>query len=134
MLRPSEANYLLRWRFDFSGKPTVYGRWSAPATRDEEKAAFVNTEGLVRAAVEAKNPITYETLILAECDGHDYVMFKWNACLVGGINLAKGGRHVLTGLKLVTTELEMDVYPSGEVAISKRTAEDKKFHYAGFGR
>ena len=125
--------YLLRWRFDFSDKPAKYGMWSQTATRDEDKASFVNTTGLVRASVEGKDITTREVKVLAECDGHDYVLFKWNAAFISHGSFS-AGRQVLTGLKLMTRDLELDVFPSGEVKVEARPQEDLNYHYAAFGK
>lgn len=139
MQAPQAPLYKIRWRFDFADRSSKCGMWSQPATRDEDKACFVNTTGLVRASIEGKEyqPSGFEDKVvtLAECDGHDFVLFKWNAVFLGGTIPGKGpGKHMLLGLKLVTRDIEVDVYPNGETRVSQRSEEDKKFHYAAFGR
>jgi hypothetical protein len=109
------------------------GMWSQCGTRDEDKASFVNTTGLVRASIEGKDIASRSVKVLAECDGHDYVVFKWNAAFISYGNFANG-HHVLTGLKLVTRDIELDVYPSGDVKILARADDEKTIHYATFGR
>ena len=133
MFQPKDSLYLLRWRFDFADRPSRMGMWSQSGTRDEDKASFVNTTGLVRACIEGKDIATREVKALAECDGHDYVVFKWNAAFISTGSFA-AGQHVLTGLKLVTRDLELDVFPSGDVKISARLEDEKNFNYAAFGR
>lgn len=144
----SEANFVegveqaprydLRWCFDFVSKPSRYGRWSAPAANQSEMAAFVNKEGLVCARIEARNFYTNEVHTIAECDGWEFVNFKWNAerhKMMSSSNLPSlANFHNLTGLKLVCRDIEVDVYFSGESEVTARTEEDKKFHYACFGR
>ena len=129
MFQPDSALYLLRWRFDFADKPVRYGMWSQAGTRDEDKASFVNTAGLVRASIEGKNVSTREIKTLAECDGHDYVLFKWNAAYISHGSFS-AGKHVLTGLKLVTREIELDVFSTGDVRVEARPQEDINFNYA----
>ncbi len=128
----------LRWRFDFTNKPTKYGQWSRPAANQSEMAAFVNKDGLVRACIEARNYYTHEMLIIAECDGHEFVNFKWNATrhkMMTSTNLPMlANFHNLMGLKLVCADMEVDVYFNGESEVKPRSEEDKKFHYACFGR
>ncbi|CAB4170002.1 hypothetical protein UFOVP901_26 [uncultured Caudovirales phage] len=133
MFQPKDSLYLLRWRFDFADRPSRIGMWSQSGTRDEDKASFVNTTGLVRASIEGKDVVTREVKALAECDGHDYVVFKWNAAFISTGSFA-AGQHVLTGLKLVTRDLELDVFPSGDVKISARLEDEKNFNYAAFGK
>lgn len=133
MFQPKEALYLLRWRFDFADRPSRMGMWSQSGTRDEDKASFVNTTGLVRASIEGKDVVTRAVKVLAECDGHDYVVFKWNAAFISHGNFTTG-QHVLTGLKLVTRDFELDVFPSGDVKISARLEDEKNFNYAAFGK
>ena len=129
--------YDLRWRFDFAQKRSVYGPWSAPAFRESEKAELVNKEGLIRASIEARDYYTHEMLIIAECPGPDFVIFKWNAArhktdVVTFTSFASF--HNLIGLKLVTRELEVDVFFDGDSIVKQRTEADKQFHYASFGR
>lgn len=134
----TNRRYLLRWRFDFgNGRPEKYGQWSRPATRNEDMAAFVNKDGIVRAAIEGKDIETREVRVLAECDGWDFVNFQWMAEARMGFGAAAPGplaAHRLVGLKLVTREVELQVNEAGDVHVAARSEEDKKFHYEGFGR
>lgn len=140
MLIADTGTYLrLRWRFDFAGRQTRYGMWSRDADDPKEKAAFVDKTGLVRAAIEAKDIQDQDgrcagtVRTLAECDGHEFVNFKWFT--LGASLMARGPvRHNTVGLILVTREIETMVAINGEMAVRPRTAEDKQFHYAGFGR
>ena len=120
--------YLLRWRFDYAGKPTKVGGWHDVR---EGQAALTNKEGLVRAAIEGVNVITEEERVLAECDGHDFVNFGWLALF--RMNETRTVQDIV-GLRMVTREMHLDVLTTGMLAVSKRPEEDKSFHYAGFGR
>lgn len=125
--------FLLRWRFDFSNhKPTRTGQWGIAHSHEPSKmAAFVNKEHLTRACVEGMNQETGQILIMAECDGHEYVNFKWlaevrhNDC---------GTTSAITGLMLVTREQQISVSGTGQIHVEQRPDEDKTFHYEGFGR
>ncbi len=128
----------LRWRFDFAQKKTKAGMWSKPAISQADMAAFVNKEGLVRACIEAKNFYTQEQFVIAECDGQDFVNFKWCAerhQVVSGTGLYSFANwHNLVGLMLVTRDVEVTIYFDGSSQVVNRTEEDKKFHYESFGR
>jgi hypothetical protein len=136
MLPPSPQNrkYKLRWRFDFAQKPAKYGMWDKPGETKETQAWCQNGEGLIRAAVEGKDPVTKEEVILAQCDGHDFVNFQWMAA--AKVNpFFKGTAktsHFLLGLKLTTREKAFEVFPDGMV--NKKDRTDKNINYATFGR
>lgn len=130
------AIFDMRWRFDFLNRPSKYGKWSDPGTSPETQAWSQNKEGLIRASVEGKNRETFETKPLVECDGWDFVNFKWNACAIGPA-FFKGTSpavHRLLGMKLVTREKEFDVWPDGSIVEKIRDEADKKYNYATFGR
>lgn len=136
LYKPKQREWLLRWRMDFAGRPTKIGHWGRSEVQLSGMAAMQMREGLVRAAVEAKNIITRETMILAECDGWDFNLFKWMAnahapCFIKG-SITPYTRCV--GLMLVTREFEIEVYDTGDIIKVARTEEDKNFHYATFGR
>lgn len=130
--------YELRWRFDFAQKVTRCGMWSRSSNKTEEMAAFVNKDGLILASIEAKNYYTQEQFIIAECNGQDFVNFKWIAerhSVTGGTGLYSFSNwHQLVGLKLVTRDFDLNVHFDGTNQIEQRTEEDKKFHYEGFGK
>ena len=108
--------------------------WSNPGLRDEDKASFVNTTGIVRASIEGKHAVTREVKTLAECDGHDFVVFKWNASYVFANGNPSNGFTTTTGLKLVTRNLELDVWPSGDCSVTQRQNDEKNINYAAFGK
>lgn len=125
--------FLLRWRFDFSDtKPSRFGDWGIAHSHDPSKmAAYVNKENLTRACVEALNPWTQEILPLVQCDGHEFVNFKWMAEVRAN---DCGIKHTLVGMMLVTRLQQISVLNTGEILVDERTDEDKLYHYEGFGR
>lgn len=128
--------WMLRWRFDFAGRPSKYGHWGRSEANPQGMAAFQLKEGLVRAAVEGKHQVTKESKIFAECDGWDYNVFKWMATAHAPVFM-RGEVTPYTrcvGLKLVTRDKEIEVYDTGDVLISKRDTQEMGIHYATFGR
>lgn len=128
--------YLLRWRFDFMHHPSKMGQWSRAATRQEDMAAFCLKPGLVRAAIEGKNFETREIKILAEVDGWDYCVFKWvaMASIPGNFRGTVHPIGKIMGLKIVSREKEITAFPDGSIKIDPRDPEEKKIHYATYGR
>lgn len=120
--------YRLRWRFDFVNKPTRIGQWNS----SEQKACFINTDGLLRACIEAEDQTTWEVKTLCECQGADYVQFQWLATFTYDNSLQ--GYHALVGLKLKKRYTEVYCYLDGSMTEVKRPEEDLKFHYEGFGK
>ena len=132
-----DKKYDLRWRFDFCDGRIKYGKWSSPGETNAVKACYNNGEGLLRACIEGKNVFDpSDVRPLVDCDGHSFVNFKWNAAafVPGNFKGTVQPRTVLFGLKLVTRDHEIDVFATGEVQAKTRSEEDKKFHYATFGR
>lgn len=133
-----QPRFDIRWRFDFANKPMRAGMWSQSSKNPADMAAFVNKDGLVLASIEARNFYTQEQFLIAECEGQDFVNFKWCAerhQVVSGTGLYSFANwHNLVGLTLVTRDVELTVYFDGTSQIVKRTEEDKKFHYECFGR
>ncbi len=126
--------YLLRWRFDyFDTKPPKYGMWSRPAVLLSDMAAFISKENLRVASIEAKHVETREVISLAECEGCDFVNFQWIAQVRYNIGIGTQNSQLI-GLKLVTRDTSIEVYPSGDIKILNRSEHDKQFHFEGFGR
>lgn len=120
--------YRLRWRFDFANKPTRIGQWNGT----NENVCHINTEGLVRASIEAEDQVTWEVKTLCECAGDDFVQFQGLATFTFDNQLQ--GYHELVGLKLKKRYTEVYCYLDGSMAEVKRPEEDLKFHYEGFGK
>lgn len=133
---PQTKLYDLRWRFDFAGRPSRYGKWSNPGKSDELKACYQNKEGLVRASIEGQSVLTQEITTLAECDGHDFVNFQWMAVAMTPATLVGLAKpvHALVGLKIITRELELGVASDGSVAKRVRPEAEKRINFATFGR
>jgi hypothetical protein len=132
LLKPENAPYLLRWRFDFADRAAVFGMWNSSAISAWDK----NREKLVRASIEAKSTVTHNTVTIAECDGHDFRNFQWLAISRVNPNF-KGSvtpRSETIGLKILTTHDEVTVLISGECAARRLTDEEKGIHFATYGR
>lgn len=124
--------YCLRWRFDFAGKPEVFGMWDSAVI----SAWNQNKEGLVRASIEGKHRGTKQTIVLAECDGHDFRNFQWLA--VSKVNPGMSGSvtpvaHNI-GAKILTTSDEILVLNDGHVVRRPLTEGEKSINFATFGR
>lgn len=136
-IRPADGNYLVTWRFDFSGdKPSKVGMWSMPATLKSDMAAYVNKEGLIRASIAAKNIQTREIITLAEVDGWDFCNFEWIAQgrIPGpGFGLKQLQSQVV-GLRLRTRDYLFEAFTNGHVTKKARPESDKKFQYSGYGK
>ena len=129
--------YLLRCRFDFANRPTWFSQWDKSGDMPCDKACFQNKEGLIRAAIEGKDRDTRQTVVLAECDGHDFNNFEWAATAPMAGMAVKGSQQLVTtnvGLILVTRSERVIIGMDGSCKIETRSEEDKKFHFAGFGK
>lgn len=128
--------YKVTWKLEFINHPTKKGLWLKPYQDNSQNAHAQMKEGLVRASIIGKHFNGGEEETLAQCDGWDYCLFKWLA-LAGAPGWAKGDLKLVSnnvGLCLVTREKEIKVFIDGSTSIIDRTHEDKKFHYATFGR
>lgn len=123
-LRPKKRlpHRLYRWRFDFPDKEPKFGGWNDP----DVEAWNINKTGLARASIEILREEGPKTVV--ECDGHEFVNFKWVA--VKGFATP----FQIIGLTLVGRDNEITVYTDGRHEDKQRTDEDKTYHYAGFGR
>ena len=110
--------------------------WSKSTNNPSDMASFQPKDGLVRAAIEAKDVSTREVKTIVECDGWDFVNFQWDAEFRTQMGAVNGmGVHTLVGLKMVTRDYWISVNQfTGKVRTIKRTEEDKNYHYATFGR
>lgn len=124
--------YLLRWRFDFVGRASVFGMWNSPVNT----AWNQNREGLTRASIEGKDVLTKQTVTLVECDGHDFRNFQWLA--IARVNPGMRGsvspvpEHI--GLKILTTNEEVSVLVTGQCARRTLSEPEKGIQFATFGR
>jgi len=132
-----DTSYTVRWRFDFANSPTKVGFWGTPGNQKtgEGLAAFQNKSGLIRASIEGRDLQGGAVKTLVEVDGHDFCNFQWMAAAKYALG---GGDQVcpmkLLGMKLISRDFEYWVFPTGLVHREPRTAEDKSYHYATYGR
>ena len=124
--------YRLRWRMDFKNRPSAIGMWDIDPPDIKQKACFQMREGLIRAAVEGKHQITREVVTLAEVDGWDFCNFQWLALWQG--NPGGGGYQRHYGLAIQSRDWIIEVRFNGQVFRESRSEEDKKYHYAIYGR
>lgn len=104
-------DFWLRWRFDFHDKPSKIGGWLNDSQEPSMMAAYVNKEGLSRAAIEAKNLHTKEVITAVECDGWDFFNFQWVAVAVP-VKSGPAPRHII-GMKLLTRTKATTFYIDG---------------------
>ena len=93
-----------------------------------------NKECLVCAQIEGKDIHTREVITLAACEGHEFVNMKWYAAFKSGFFATGKFPGSIIGMIMQTRELDVLYLIDGNHATKIRTGEDKKFHYAGFGK
>lgn len=128
--------WLLRWRFDFATRPSVYGHWGRAEENIKGMAAFQVKEGMIRASIEGKRRNMDGIKVFAECDGWDYCVFKWMAIArLGGFRIIGEitPPHYSVGLALLTREKKIEVYATGDVITSLRPEDEKGIQYATYG-
>lgn len=130
----SRLQYLLRWRFDFLDGKVKCGMWSTPATNMVDMAFYNNRGGIVRAAIEGKHIHNRNTVVLCECDGHEFVKFDWIGAARYSFKDGKTANHPSIGLAMKTRDHIVEVYGTGEAVLKERSEADKKFHYESYGR
>ena len=121
----------LRWRFDFSDrKLTRWGQWNGAHQRREDMAAFVNKQGLVRAAIECEKVSRWDQRTLAQVDGCDFVSFSWVAACGLPSPLSLHGPATVQGQVMGLTMLcrydKVTVYIDGQVKVEKLTDYESK--------
>lgn len=127
-------DWLLRWRFDLP-KSTKCGLWCSSGNTNEDKACFVNKEGLIRASIEGKNVKNRSLKSFCEIDGPNFCNFEWvGATAIPGVSGGFKVQSKIIGLTLVSRDFRTTVYIDGRIEVKPRTEQDKKFHYAGFGK
>ena len=131
--------YLLRWRFDFKDAPTALGMWSQDGDIAGSGAwKFGMKEGIVRASIEGKHVVTRQTITLAECDGHDFVVFLWLAAAkINPFSIRGKGTtppSTCLGLSLVSRELITEVLVTGVVTATLRPDAHRRIGFATYGK
>jgi hypothetical protein len=72
-----------------------------------------------------------------ELSGDKFANFEWLAQTrlpMGGLNGSIKITGTTIGLVVVTSEDRITVTVDGNISVEKRSEEDKRFHYAGYGR
>jgi len=127
----------LRWRFDFVDRPTRRGVWNDGSGLLQDKAAYVDKSGLLRAYVEGEKVGAYYVKILAEVDGHEYAHCAWEAAAQMAPFYKKTYRTPgnIIGLSLFTADKKTTVYVDGQIKTTNLTQRQRKFdlteHRAG---
>jgi len=129
--------YDLRCSFEFIGKPSWRSMWNRSGKAASDQAWCQNKTGLVYAVIEGKDIVTRETIRLVECSGDKFANFEWLAQAtipMGAIHGAITVPGINIGLVLVTSNERITVTQDGNISVEARSEEDKRFHYAGYGR
>jgi hypothetical protein len=126
-----QPKFLLRWRLEYSGKPSRYGMWgdSAPGV----EAWNQSRANLVRAQIEAKDIVTRETSIVVDCPAADYRVFQWVG--VQRLNIKSSAslqRNV--GLAILTNDQRIEAFEWGEVRQRPLINGEKNIKFATDGR
>lgn len=144
-----DRRYRVRWRFDFHGRASKCGIWNDAGGSQDEKfgtaAWSTNKTGLSRASVEGEvwdpqGGWSGQVVTLAECDGHDFVNFSWQAATpvpyLSTLDAIKGLTITpqIVGLSLETRDEVRQVFVDGSKRTIIKTDADKKIHLAGFGK
>lgn len=93
-------------------------------------AAFQNGEGLLRASIEAQSVLTNEVVTVAECDGYDFRNFQWISAAFG----FTGSNAKVVGLSMWTRDERCSVFVDGSTSCEKLNEDDKKYHFATYGK
>lgn len=109
----------LRWHFDWKTRPSKYGAWTDPGECDSTTAWKQPKDGLVRAAIIGRRRFTREIFTLSECDGHEFIEFRWIAAVplpMRGISGPAMKHHgSIQGMSLVTADEKLHAYVNGSV-------------------
>lgn len=118
----------LRWRFDYSDKPSKVGAWDDSAPEESAKAYRQSREGLLFASIESKDHHGVIQRVF-ECAGPDFCNFQWE--VAAQLN-TKGqpGRHRLIGLTLVSRTHRASVFHRGLTSVEQRDIDDFDNHYS----
>lgn len=125
----------LRWKFEYSDKPSKYGMWDTSGQVPEEQAWFQSKENLTYAVIEGKDVESGRVIRLFGIQGADFCCFEW--CATSSMaGLAKPGigqqlNSVVIGLKIIARDKNIFVYCDGQIKIENRYDQesDKLFHF-----
>jgi len=129
-LNTDKSLYRLRWRFDFSDdKRSRFGIWNNSGALATDGAWCVNKTNLLRAAIEAEDTRTWETVALWECDGSEFVNFEWMAGAPMGSPFSSGTvtlRSTIVGMAGISRDFRCEVFVDGSSRRRERSEHDKK--------
>lgn len=125
--KPSDGIRGLRWRLEYSDKPTKQGPWNYTGDDVSLQAWSQSKENLLFAAIEAKdhNQVVHRVF---ECSGQDFFNFQWEAEQRFSMN-GKAIQHRLVGLTLVSRIERATIYINGSCEVHPRQADDLDTHY-----
>lgn len=115
--------------------------WSLSTKNEIDQAWNKQKEGLLWASIEGKTA-DGEIVTLAQVPGQDFCLFKWMAVASAPLRLRRKDLsqpppkpiHRLIGMEIVMRNETIKVMETGHIFREPRTVEDKRFHYAAFGR
>lgn len=120
-----------RWRFEYADKPPRIGGWDYTGEDPLLQAWRQPREGLVFAAIEAKdhNQVIHR---IFECSGEDFCNFQWEVAAPISLN-GSVGQHRHIGLTLVSRNKRATIFKNGACQVVQRQADDFDNHYL-YGR
>lgn len=125
-----DKNFNLRWKLYYVNKPPKFGMWDLGLEDPATKASMQCRDGLVMAAIEAKNIRTKEIKIIVECSAADYVEHRWIAAApsptTAPIPIEVEG--AIQGMTLVTRDNKFHVYACGR--LFKAPMDERSTNYA----
>lgn len=119
----------LRWRFDFSDRPSKFGQWNYASQADlKAMAAFVKKDGLVRASIESEKVGSWSIRTMFECDGHEYASTEWMTAASIPVftkkTVIRPGQMI--GLSILTATHKTTVFIDGQVRTRPLDAYETK--------
>jgi len=125
--QPSEPIRGVRWRFEYTDKPSKTGAWNYTGDDPELQAWRQPKQGLLFAVLEAKdqNQVIHR---IFECPGADFCNFQTEMEARFAMN-GTPGAHRLVGLTLVSRHERATMFLNGAIEIEKRASDDADNHY-----
>ena len=118
--------YRLRWRFDYANGTTAKGMWHLPQGNPEGQAAIAYNTSVIRASIEGEDCETFEVMIMAECDGHDFVSLKWMKLVVGDW-AGTYSRQAIEAIAMVTSDGTVIIDTSGSHKFIKEVRSEDDY-------
>lgn len=117
----------VRWHFDYAGRPPKWGAWTDPGNCASTTAWTQPKDGLVRAAIIARDRLTRKVYTIAECDGHEFIEFRWIAAapmpMTPRALAGQAAKFIgsIQGMSLVTPKEKLHAYVNGQVVREPNT-------------